>query len=126
MFAGADPDCSGCIYEQCQAWVPDDSNCHMYYVCDKTRGESDYQIHHLSCGLLYWDQARLTCVREAPEGCIIGEVFPYVPPTTTYGKKIRYYAAPDGLKVQIFVSGFMGKHFDIKQIHLLPHAFQLM
>ena len=92
LVAGPYPDCSRCNYTKGQFWLPDRDNCHMYYICEKVDlvyGSWYYRIYHPSCGEMYWDQDRLTCVRNVPADCIVGNVVEYIAPSTTYGKLIR-------------------------------------
>ena len=68
----AEPDCTRCDYTKGQIWLPDSQNCHDYYICEKVDtwgGRWYWTYHHVSCGLLYWDQSRLTCTPMIQPGC---------------------------------------------------------
>jgi len=76
-------------------WFPDPKNCHLYYICDKIDrmdGSWYFRVYHPTCGVLFWDQDRLTCVRTVPEkaDCIVDDVVDYVPPSTTFGKHTEH------------------------------------
>ncbi|KAI0235885.1 hypothetical protein LSAT2_013572 [Lamellibrachia satsuma] len=68
----SEPDCTRCDYTKGQIWLPDSQNCHDYYICEKVDtwlGRWYWTYHHVSCGLLYWDQSRLTCTPIIQPGC---------------------------------------------------------
>ena len=93
-FVGPYPDCRRCNYTKGQVWFPDPKNCHLYYICDKIDrmdGSWYFRVYHPTCGKLFWDQDRLTCVRSVPKNanCDIGDVVTWDPPTTTYGKTFQ-------------------------------------
>ena len=83
-----EPDCTRCNYTVGQIWLSDSTNCHDYYICEKvdTWGKTWYWIpHHVSCGLLYWDQSRLTCTTMIQPGCTDQTGVTIVHPSTTEG-----------------------------------------
>ncbi|KAK2173994.1 hypothetical protein NP493_837g01005 [Ridgeia piscesae] len=89
IFVGPYPDCRRCNYTKGQVWFPDPKNCHLYYICDKIDrmdGSWYFRVYHPTCGQLFWDQDRLTCVRSVPKNadCDIGDVVTWDPPSTTY------------------------------------------
>ena len=52
--------------------MKDSYNCHLYYICEKVdtwAGRSYWTYYHVSCGLLFWDQSRLTCTEMVPPDC---------------------------------------------------------
>ena len=76
-------DCSKCNFTHGQIWQPDFQNCHMFYVCEPFF--DSYNIHHMTCGELYWSQESTTCVREPTPGILCGDVVDYIEPNKTQG-----------------------------------------
>ena len=86
------PDCTRCNYTKGQVWFPDPDNCHLYYICDKIDrmdGSWYFRVYHPTCGQIFWDQERLTCVR-SNANCT-DAVVEYTPPSTTFGKQIKLF-----------------------------------
>ncbi|KAK2174411.1 hypothetical protein NP493_806g00001, partial [Ridgeia piscesae] len=67
-FLPSSDDCRLCDFTKGQIWLPDHNNCHMFYVCEPI-GYLEYRKHHMTCGVLWWQQDIHTCVMEPPVGC---------------------------------------------------------
>ena len=93
--AAKDP-CSRCDFTNGQIWLPDHSNCHLYYICEPL-GSGEYSKLHATCGELFWNQAYHTCVPVMPEDsdCDEGPVSLYIQPTTPKGESVCYVTTTD-------------------------------
>ena len=87
----SEPDCNRCDYTKGQIWLPDSHNCHDYYICEKVdtwAGRWYWTYHHVSCGLLYWDQSRLTCTTVMQPDCEDQDPVTIIPPSTPEGMSV--------------------------------------
>ncbi|KAK2151820.1 hypothetical protein NP493_2565g00004 [Ridgeia piscesae] len=77
------PDCSRCDYTKGQIWIEDRNNCHMYFICEPL-GNGDYRIHHVTCGVQFWNHVYHTCVSVMPAdaNCEVGLIHLYIQPST--------------------------------------------
>ncbi|KAK2181975.1 hypothetical protein NP493_373g02034 [Ridgeia piscesae] len=109
------PDCSRCDYTKGQIWIEDRYNCHMYYICEPL-GNGDYRIHHMTCGVQFWDKAYHTCVNVMPldADCEIGPISLYFQPSTTRvpcpyepypGDASKFWVSGDPLTISNCVQG---------------------
>ena len=88
-FLHSTDDCRLCDFTKGQIWLPDTNNCHMFYVCEPI-GYLEYRKHHMTCGVLWWQQDIHTCVMEPPVGCdVTAPVVTYEIKSTTRGKTQR-------------------------------------
>ena len=91
IIVGPYPDCSRCDHTKGQTWFSDPDNCHLFYICEKiddNNGSWHYIVHHPTCGELFWNQQRLTCVTTVPGNCTVGDVVTFPTLSTTHGKHL--------------------------------------